>query len=291
MGPYGPPVPSYPPPRPGGSRSAVVPVLLAGAALIGVAIGIAVGRGTAGSEAVTPTGAPPVTDAGRLEVMSTPAGGMVMVDGRFVGLTPIARLDLDPGKHAVVIDVFGYQPYAGTIAIEPSGAASLEAVLAPIGGGGSTGGKLAGRGTATNAAVPASALTPTAAAAAGAGGGAGAAGADGADGAAAEKKGKRRRRSDSDSYSSYSPAPAYAPPPRPRRDCGGEKSRCRDACSRAESSCRFDCPHCVSCSSSVGTDECKRQCESCRSGCDQNTDFCEASCDGQHDNCNAANSM
>jgi len=239
--------------------------------LIGIGIGVAIGRSDGEAEvAATPTPTP--SDIGHLAVSSQPAESNVTLDGRFVGVTPIERLDLDPGKHSIVIDVFGYQPYSGTLSMEPRGKLNFRVFLAPLGGTGTTTGKLAGGGTATHAIVPPSALAP--------------AGDDPRPGKAPARGPSSRRAS----VSSYTPPPppALLPPARPRRDCGGEESRCKSGCSSAESSCRFNCPNCVSCPSSVGWDECKRQCDACRGSCDQNTKFCESSCRSQHDNCEAS---
>jgi hypothetical protein len=243
------------------SRAMAAAVLLA-TLLVGLAIGIALGRATSESVATAP---PATAEVGQLGVSSLPADGNVTVDGRFVGVAPIERLDLDPGKHSIVIDVFGFQPYAGTLAIEPRSKVNLKVLLVPIGAAGTTSGNLSGPGKATKATVPASALLPAAP------------GADARPGGAAPGGTREPKRSTA----------APAPPPRPRRDCSGEQSRCRESCSRAETDCRFSCPNCGSCPTSVGWDECNRQCNSCRGSCDQNTKFCASSCEGQYGNCQA----
>ena len=252
---------------------ATLAAVLAGL-VVGLLIGIAIGRATASDEApAATTGAPTASNTGRLKVSSKPADGNVVVDGRFVGVSPIERIDLDPGKHSIVIDVFGYQPYAGTLEIEPHDQLNLTVLLAAIGArDATTTGSVAGGGGATKAtkvAVPASALLPATA-------------------APAPPPARATRRSESSYTPSYTPAPAPAPPARPRRDCSGEKSTCRDHCSRASFDCNASCPGCVSCSSSVGWDECHRQCNTCRSSCDQNTKFCETSCDSGYSNCQAS---
>lgn len=231
------------------------------ALLVGLAIGVLVGRATSTASRVI---APSIV-LGHLRTSSMPVDGNVVVDGRFVGVTPIDRLDLDPGKHSVVIDAFGYQPYAGTIEIEPVGKLNLSVTLAPLGGEAPTVGSVSGAGTATHAVVPPSALLPP----------------RGALAADPIRKPVPVR----SSSAAPAPAPIRAPP---RRDCSGDKSRCRESCSRAETDCRFACPGCSSCLTSVGWDECKRQCDTCRNGCDQNTRFCETSCDTQSNSCEAS---
>jgi len=270
------------PPRPRrresrGLHPALIILLVLVALGVGGIVGALVMSRMAGDpdRMVAATDEPTASSMGRLEVTSTPEAGTVVVDGRLVGLTPIERIDLDPGRHAVVIDVFGYQPYAGTITIVERGAASLEAVLAELGGEGTSNGRFTGQGAVTNTAVPRSALAAPAPTPA-------------SPPAKARKKRKSRRPSSYEpAYSAPEPR-RYEPPPRPRRDCGGERSTCKNGCSRAETSCRFDCPHCVSCPSSVGWDNCKSQCAACRKICEQNVKFCESSCKSSYDNCNSS---
>ncbi|MBA2544089.1 MAG: PEGA domain-containing protein, partial [Deltaproteobacteria bacterium] len=122
-----PPMPA-PPPR---SRAPIAAMVAIGM-LVALVIGIAIGRAT-GEEPDTPAVSVASSDRGRLKVLSIPADGNVTLDGRFVGVAPLENLDLDPGKHTIVIDVFGYQPYAGTVEIEPRASAKLTVSLAPLG--------------------------------------------------------------------------------------------------------------------------------------------------------------
>ena len=251
---YSPP----PPPPPRWSATAIVIVLAV--LLAGVGIGLALGHSS------TPTAAAPAPsiDLGHLAVTSTPVDGNVLVDGRFAGVAPIERLDLDAGKHSVVIDAFGYQPYSGTLVIEARGKLNLSVLLAPLGTTGATSGSFTGAGKATRAIVPPSALLPQAPA-----------GTPAAPAPPPDVKKPVRHVEPS------------APSP-PRRDCDGEKSRCTDNCRSASTDCDFSCPGCSSCNTSVGWDECKRQCDTCRGSCANNTKFCESSCDTQHANCEAS---
>lgn len=271
--PLGPTAPAHPPPPAGVAGRRIQLAAFAGTTLVALVIGILIGRGCTADPAVTPAVTPAVKLA-QLVVVSKPVDANVIVDGRFVGVSPVERVDLEAGKHSIVIDAFGYQPYAGTLEIDPEARTTLKVTLAPIGGGGATSGELVGRGgKGKNVTVPPTALSLT---------GTGAA-------KDAPKPPRAAGRSSSSSSSSYTPpAPAYEPPPRPRRDCSGEKSQCRDSCSRAAGDCRFNCPHCVSCPSSVGSDECRRQCDQCRSGCEQNVKFCESSCDSNYSSCSAS---
>jgi hypothetical protein len=265
------PVPAGPPPPRPLRRPPPWKEIASAAAgiVVGLLVGVAIGRAMTSESATTTT---PATAAstGRLKVSSKPADGNVIVDGRFVGVSPVERIDLEPGKHTIVIDVFGYQPYAGTLDIEPLSPLTLTVLLAPIGArDATTTGTAVGAGKATFVPVPASALLPAAS-------------------APAPPRATSRR-----SQPSVAPTPSQVeqqpqPPPRPRRDCEGEKSTCRDHCSRASFDCRSSCPNCVGCPSSVGWDECKRQCDTCRGSCEQNTKFCESGCDAQYSSCSAS---
>ena len=254
-----PPPPSPLPPSPHLSLFGIFVLI---ALVVALAIGVVIGRATSSTTAVIAT---PPSVVGQLHVLSGPVDGNVVVDGRFAGVSPIERLDLDPGKHSVVIDAFGYQPYSGTVQIEARGTLNLSVTLAALGVDAPTTGSFTGTGTAKHAVVPPSALLPANGA---------------ARGSAASVP--------------VTPAPirkaGASTPARsaPRRDCDGEKSRCRDSCGHAETDCQFSCPGCSSCLTSVGWDECKRQCDTCRSGCGQNTKFCETSCDSQYSNCEAS---
>jgi hypothetical protein len=252
-----------PMPAPPQHRRAVLGFLIGFGVLVALLIGIAIGRATGDDQAAAPIAPVAASDRGRLKVVSIPADGNVVLDGRFVGVAPLEGLDLDPGKHTIVIDVFGYQPYAGTVEIEPRASAKLSVALAPLGATEGTVGNVSGGGTATRVVVPRSALAP-------------------ATGNATAAEPKTSSRPATSTITRPPPAAVFQ---RPRRDCSGENRTCRDGCSRADSDCRFSCPGCTSCLTSVGWDECRRQCDSCRNGCEQNKKFCESSCSSQNSNC------
>jgi hypothetical protein len=252
-----PPMPQPPSPR----RA----FLIAGfvlAVIIALAIGVGIGRNTAEAPTAVVT-AEAAPERGKLKVISTPADSNVILDGRFVGVAPLENLDVEPGKHTIVVDVFGYEPYSGTVEVEPRSNAKVTVVLGPLGE--QTTGTVSGRGSLTRLTVPRSALQPAVTAPAG-----------------APPQPRVTTRSEPS-------RPVQLVPQRPRRDCGGEQSNCTSGCSRADSDCRFSCPGCTSCLTSVGWDECRRQCDTCRNGCEQNKKFCESSCSSQKSSCEASN--
>jgi hypothetical protein len=276
-----PPIPVPPPPSSSAtmfaSRRNMAIAIAAALALFLLMTGILIGRATKSNRSAALAAGDKLA---QLAVSSKPVDANVLVDGRFVGVCPVDRIDLDAGKHSVVIDAFGYQPYAGTLEVEAEARASLKVVLAPIGGGsgtGTTSGELVGRGGKYSPKpIPQTALAPVS-----------------LTGTGTSKDAAKKKPSGGGGggYSSYSPppTPTYEPPPRPRRDCSNEKSQCRDNCSRTNFSCRSDCPNCVSCPSSVGSEMCRQQCDSCRNGCEQNVKFCESSCDSNYNSCQASN--
>jgi hypothetical protein len=238
---------------------------IAAAALgVGFGLGVLVGLFAAGgnNDAAASHAAEAIEGSGELAVSSEPAGGVVLIDGRVVGLTPVPRLELAPGDHSIAIDLFGYQPYLGTLTIEAGGKAGLDAHLAALNdaSGARTRGDLRGSGKVVARPVPRSALVGAAPAAA-------------APAPAANNKGKRSRRS-----------PPARPEP-PRRDCSGEERTCTRACDRAMTDCDFGCPGCSSCLTTVGWDECRRQCDSCRQGCKSNLTFCKSRCESDRRQC------
>lgn len=231
---------------------------LAGAALLaGLGLGLAIGLAVAGSEEVAIENE---TAAGELAVASEPPGGVVVVDGRVVGLTPVSRIELAPGEHSIVIDLYGYHPYLGTLTIEEGAKAGLDAYLAALGDetAGPTRGALSGGGRIVTRALPRSALAAPLATP------------DAGVGPKQKKRKKTRKR--------------RAPSP-PARDCYGEERQCKRGCDRARTDCDFSCPTCSSCLTTMGWPECRRRCEACRQGCKSNRTFCQSQCESARDRC------
>jgi PEGA domain/Protein kinase domain len=77
----------------------------------------------------------PAPTTGSLLVDSRPIGAQVTVDGRSIGVTPIAVDDLAPGEHRVVLQIPGFNLWATTAQVKAGGrtrvAASLEQVQQP----------------------------------------------------------------------------------------------------------------------------------------------------------------
>jgi hypothetical protein len=264
----GPTAPAHPPVQPQAAPSKMKLVwasIAAAAALLGILIGIVIGRGT--KDAPKPPSVVKPELLAQLLVTSKPVDANVTVDGRFVGVSPVERIDLDAGKHSVVIDAFGYQPYAGTVEVEPKAKASLKVVLAPIGDAKeTTKGDFEGAKTASNKAIPPTALAPIS-----------------LTGTGTSKDAPATKKSGGGGGGGGS----YRPPP-PRRDCYNERDRCKSTCGSAETSCSMSCFGCSSCTSDLTSDQCKQRCESCRSNCKSNVTFCERQCEGQYDTCSSS---
>ena len=248
------PAPVLIPPAP---RSRPIWPWASGTLVMGLALGLAIGLAAAGDPGGAETAETP--EVGALAVSSEPAGSVVLVDGRVVGLTPLERIELVPGRHSIVIDLYGYHPYLGTLTIGAGDKAGLDAHLAAIGDDAGSRGALSGAGTIVSRRLPRSALASP------------------PQQAEPEPVAKKRRRRAS--------RPSRPPP----RDCRGAESACRRSCDRARTDCDFACPTCSSCLNTMGWPECRRRCEACRQGCQGNLTFCRAQCDTARSQCDRDN--
>jgi serine/threonine-protein kinase len=70
---------------------------------------------------------------GLLGVRSDPPRAAVLLDGRRVGTTPIARLPVPAGSHEVRLERPGFRPWATTVEARPAQVVAVEARLEPIG--------------------------------------------------------------------------------------------------------------------------------------------------------------
>jgi hypothetical protein len=67
-------------------------------------------------------------DLSTVIVKSSPTGGDVMIDGRFVGNTP-STLQLKPGDHTIVIEKDGFIVWKRTLTVRPGGIVNVDARL------------------------------------------------------------------------------------------------------------------------------------------------------------------
>jgi hypothetical protein len=54
-----------------------------------------------------------------------------MVDGRFVGLTPLRLADVTAGGHRITVELEGYQPWTRTVIVSQNREARVAASLQP----------------------------------------------------------------------------------------------------------------------------------------------------------------
>jgi hypothetical protein len=219
-----------------------------------------------------------ITDAGKgahLEVTSKPDHARVTIDGRLVGDTPIARVDLDPGKHAIVAELSGYGPYVSTIKLGPGASTNVEALL------------FTAEEEQTVARVVQTFNVPVVIPAPAGGP------ASSAPVVAANKKKPVQQQDEDDEdppprhqdYDPPPPPPVYHPP---RRQCGEEKSDCDTRCWFNTNHCNDACPGCGSCTEEEEA-QCKQQCDQCKQGCEQNNQFCKSSCEANETSCERYN--
>lgn len=73
-----------------------------------------------------------VAARGTLGVDSMPAGARVTLDGRLVGITPIAHLDVEPGTHAVALELAGHEPALANVEVREGGVLQHAVSLVPV---------------------------------------------------------------------------------------------------------------------------------------------------------------
>jgi hypothetical protein len=75
-----------------------------------------------------------VAQAARLSVASTPAGAVILIDGKDTGKLTPSQLSLDkPGAHTVVVRRSGYLDESGSINAEVGQTSNLNLTLKPLG--------------------------------------------------------------------------------------------------------------------------------------------------------------
>jgi serine/threonine-protein kinase len=68
---------------------------------------------------------PPAGPPGAIDVDSRPRGARVSIDGRFVGNAPLRLADLEPGTHALTVEMSGYTGASRRVEVEPGGVSRL----------------------------------------------------------------------------------------------------------------------------------------------------------------------
>ena len=83
----------------------------------------------------TPTAAPTPTptpdNKGKLDILTSPEGATIKVDGVSKGLSPIEGLSVDAGTHSVTVYISGYYPQKETVDVANSETKKLLYTLAP----------------------------------------------------------------------------------------------------------------------------------------------------------------
>jgi TonB family protein len=74
----------------------------------------------------------PQPSSGLVDVISTPFGAAVRIDGASVGETPLTGHRLKPGTHRVEVSIEGHQTWSGEVQIEAGKRARLEAQLLQV---------------------------------------------------------------------------------------------------------------------------------------------------------------
>jgi hypothetical protein len=70
---------------------------------------------------------PDVNDA-TVDVVSTPDGGEVALDGQYLGNTP-SELKLKPGEHTVIVKASGYKDWSRVIFVQAFSKVKINAIM------------------------------------------------------------------------------------------------------------------------------------------------------------------
>jgi hypothetical protein len=91
------------------------------------------GTAAPASPSATPA-APAASPTGRasLELVTRPAGARVVVDGQFIGTTPLRLVDVAPGQKSVSFELAGYAKWAAAITVAPGEPKKVTASLEPL---------------------------------------------------------------------------------------------------------------------------------------------------------------
>lgn len=69
---------------------------------------------------------------GWLTIASTPSGASVTLDGKSMGVTPIAGTEVGAGSHSVRISMGGYEPFVTSVSVSAGEQAAVDGTLNPI---------------------------------------------------------------------------------------------------------------------------------------------------------------
>jgi TonB family protein len=69
---------------------------------------------------------------GTADILSTPFGATVLVNGASVGETPVLQHRLKPGAHKIEVTRDGYEPWSGSITVESGKKARVDAILKEV---------------------------------------------------------------------------------------------------------------------------------------------------------------
>jgi TonB family protein len=69
---------------------------------------------------------------GTVDILSTPFGAAILIDGTRVGETPVTELKVKPGSHKVELGKDGYEPWSGPLVVQAGKKARVDAELKAI---------------------------------------------------------------------------------------------------------------------------------------------------------------
>jgi TonB family protein len=75
---------------------------------------------------------PAATEPATADIVSTPSGAQVSLDGRPAGATPLSGVRLKPGRHKVALALEGHEPWSGTVDVVAGEKGRVAATLRPL---------------------------------------------------------------------------------------------------------------------------------------------------------------
>lgn len=73
----------------------------------------------------------PVPGTGSIAVSSNPAGAQVLLDGNYVGITPLTIPSVQPGSHTIILKMNGYADWESTQTVQSGQVTQVSATLSP----------------------------------------------------------------------------------------------------------------------------------------------------------------